>query len=77
MNYFALKIYELALKIVLTIHQLTLTRLPAFEIYEEGKQIRRSSKSTKSNMVEGFVRRKYKNDFIGSPDYCFSFDFSG
>jgi four helix bundle protein len=31
---------------------------------EEGSQIRRSSKSTKSNIVEGYGRREYKNDYI-------------
>jgi four helix bundle protein len=70
MNYFDLEIYKLAHQIVLAIHQLTLTRLPAFEIYEEGKQIRRSSKSTKSNIVEGFGRRKYKNDFLRFLNYA-------
>lgn len=33
-------------------------------MYEEGSQIRRSSKSVRSNIVEGYGRRKYKNEFI-------------
>jgi len=33
-------------------------------MYEEGSQIRRSSKSIRSNIVEGFGRRRYKNDFV-------------
>ena len=33
-------------------------------MYEEGSQIRRSSKSIRSNIVEGFGRRRNKNDFI-------------
>lgn len=33
-------------------------------MYKEGSQIRRSSKSVKSNIVEGFGRRNYKNDYI-------------
>lgn len=33
-------------------------------MYEEGSQIKRSSKSILSNIVEGFGRRRYKNDFI-------------
>ncbi|MGH7791366.1 MAG: four helix bundle protein, partial [Thermodesulfobacteriota bacterium] len=33
-------------------------------MYEEGSQIRRSSKSIVSNIVEGFGRRRYKNEFI-------------
>jgi four helix bundle protein len=43
---------------------MTLTELPKFELYEEGSQIRRSSKSTKSTIVEGYGRRDYKQDFI-------------
>jgi four helix bundle protein len=38
--------------------------LPKFEMYEEGSQIRRSSKSVKSNIVEGYGRRNYKNEYI-------------
>lgn len=33
-------------------------------MYEEGSQIRRSSKSVKSNIVEGYGRRNYKNEYI-------------
>ncbi len=33
-------------------------------MYEEASQIRRSSKSISSNIVEGFGRKRYKNDFI-------------
>lgn len=43
---------------------MTLQELPKFEMYEEGSQIRRSSKSIASNIVEGFGRRRYKNEFI-------------
>ena len=43
---------------------MTLTKLPAFELYEEGSQIRRSVKSVKSNIVEGYGRRRYKQDYI-------------
>lgn len=39
-------------------------RLPPFEKYEVGSQIRRSIKSVKSNIVEGYGRRRYKNDYI-------------
>ena len=38
--------------------------LPKFELYETGSQIRRASKSIKSNIVEGYGRRTYKQDFI-------------
>ena len=39
-------------------------KLPKFEMYEEGSQIRKSSKSIAVNVVEGFGRRRYKNEFI-------------
>jgi four helix bundle protein len=38
--------------------------LPKFETFEEGQQIRRSSKSVCSNIVEGYGRRFYKQDDI-------------
>jgi len=38
--------------------------LPRFELYETGSQIRRSSKSIRSNIVEGYGRRRYKFDYI-------------
>jgi four helix bundle protein len=38
--------------------------LPKFELYEEGSQVRRSSKSVSSNIVEGFSLRRYKNEYI-------------
>jgi four helix bundle protein len=38
--------------------------LPTFELYEEGSQIRRPSKSVVSNIVEGYGRRRYKADYI-------------
>lgn len=45
------------------IHEMTL-KLPKFEQFEEAQQIRRSSKSVRSNIVEGYGRRRYKADFI-------------
>ena len=33
-------------------------------MYEEGSQIRRSIKSVKSNIVEGYGRRRYKQEFL-------------
>jgi four helix bundle protein len=38
--------------------------LPKFEQFEEGQQIRKSIKSVKSTIVEGYGRRYYKQDFI-------------
>lgn len=58
-----LQIWSLAREVVIDVHGMTLT-LPKYEMYETGSQIRRSSKSVKSNIVEGYGRRYYKNDFI-------------
>ncbi|WP_245530827.1 four helix bundle protein [Coraliomargarita akajimensis] len=43
---------------------MTFRDLPKFEAYEEASQIRRSMKSVRSNIVEGYGRRRYKQDFI-------------
>ncbi len=63
MNYKDLEVWQIARELSIEIHRMTLS-LPKFEMYEEGSQIRRSSKSIRSNLVEGFGRRRYKNDFI-------------
>ena len=64
MNYKDLDIWKMAREVVIEIHKMTLNDLPKFEMYETGSQIRRSSKSIKSNIVEGFGRREYKQEFI-------------
>ncbi len=46
------------------IHKITLRELPKFEMFEEGSQIRRSIKSVKSTIVEGYGRRKYHQEYI-------------
>ena len=63
MSYKNLDIWQLARESVIEIHKMTLS-LPKFEMYEEGSQIRRSSKSVKSTIVEGYGRRNYKSDYI-------------
>ena len=54
----------MAREIVIEIHEMTLNELPKFEMFEIGSQIRRSSKSIKANIVEGYGRRIYKQEFI-------------
>jgi four helix bundle protein len=39
-------------------------RLPKFEQFEEGGQIRRSSKSVASQIVEGHALRMYKPEYL-------------
>ena len=62
-SYRDLEIYQMAYQLAIEIHKMSLT-LPKYELYEQGSQIRRSSKSVKDNIVEGYGRKKYKNDFI-------------
>jgi four helix bundle protein len=64
MNYPDLEIWKLAADVAVDIHEMTLSDLPSFEMFETGSQIRRSSKSVKSNIVEGFSRRKSKKKFL-------------
>lgn len=64
MSYRNLEIWQLAKRLTREIHEMTLTILPKFEMYEEGSQIRRSIKSVRSNLVEGYGRRRYRRDFI-------------
>ncbi len=62
-GYKRLDIYRLAHSLALRIHKMTLT-LPKFETYEEGGQVRRSSKSVTNQIVEGFALRKYKAEYL-------------
>ena len=64
MSYRDLQIWQLARDLVIEIHKLTLQKVPKFEMFEVGSQIRRSMKSVKSNIVEGYGRRRYKQDYI-------------
>lgn len=64
MSYKKLEIWQEARTLVIDIHKMTLTKLPKFEMYEEGSQIRRSMKSVKSNIVEGYGRSRYKQEYI-------------
>lgn len=64
MGYKRLEIWKLAKELAISIHKMSINALPRFEMYETGSQIRRSSKSTLTNIVERYGRRKYKNDFI-------------
>lgn len=64
MSYRDLTVWQVARQLVIDVHRMTLHELPKFELYEEGSQIRRSVKSVKSTIVEGYGRRRYKQDFI-------------
>lgn len=62
-SYKDLDIYRLSYELAVDIHKLSF-ELPKHELYEEGSQLRRSSKGITSAIVEGYGRKKYKADFI-------------
>lgn len=61
-SYKDLEIYILSYTLAIKVHELSL-KLPRFELFEEGSQIRRSSKGITGCIVEGYGRRKYKAEF--------------
>ena len=62
-SYHDLEVYKLSMDLYLQTHDLT-KKLPKFELFELGSQIRRSSESVISNIVEGYGRRAYKQEFL-------------
>ncbi|MEN2284530.1 four helix bundle protein [Algoriphagus sp. SE2] len=62
-SYLDLEIYKISFDLFIKTHQLSM-RLPKHELYELGSQLRRACDSINSNIVEGYGRRKYKNEFI-------------
>ena len=70
MSYKELEIWQLVRKLVIDIHEMSLNKLPKFEMFEEGSQIRKSVKSVKSTIVEGYGRRRYKQEFVRFLSYA-------
>ena len=62
-SYKDLEIYKTGLELFYITHPMSL-QLPKHELYELGSQLRRSSESIVSNIVEGYGRKRYKADFI-------------
>src|SRR5258705_9837201 len=62
-GYKDLRIYQQSHALAVKVHALTL-QLPRFEMYEEGSQVRRSSKRISAGIVEGYRQRKYRDEFI-------------
>ena len=62
-SYRDLEIFKIAFKLAKKVHIASL-KMPAFELFEQGSQIRRSSKSIKDQIAEGYGRRRYKPEFI-------------
>ena len=72
MSYRNLDVWRLAKEITTEIHGMTMRSLPRHELYEVGSRIRRSVKSVRSNIVEGYGRRRYKQEFIRFLTYALS-----
>jgi len=62
-SYKDLEIFRLSYDLAIRVHKISL-KLPKYELFEEGSQVRRSSKGISSCIVEGYGRRKYKADFV-------------
>ena len=62
-GYKRLQVYQLAHRLAVEVHIMSLD-LPKFEMFEQGGQIRRSSKSVSAQIVEGFCLRNYKKEFV-------------
>ena len=62
-SYKDLDIYKISLNLFYEVHPATLL-LPKYELYELGSQLRRSSDSVVSNIVEGYGRKRFKAEFI-------------
>ena len=52
-SYRDLEVYKESKKLAIEVHKMSLT-LPKFELFEEGGQVRRSSKSVTAMIVEGY-----------------------
>ena len=62
-SYRDLESYKLSYDLAVEVHRFSLT-LPQYEMYEEGSQVRKSSKGITSCIAEGYGRKKYKAEFI-------------
>ncbi|MBP7275265.1 MAG: four helix bundle protein [Kiritimatiellae bacterium] len=62
-GYRELNIYKESHRLGVGIHKFSL-KLPKYELYESGAQIRRASKSISANIVEGYGRRRYVADYV-------------
>lgn len=62
-SYADLNIYRESKRLAVLIHEVSLT-FPKYEMYEEGSQLRRSSKSVTALIVEGYGRRRFKKDYV-------------
>lgn len=69
-GYQRLEVWQMARDLSTDIHRMTLEALPRFEMHEVGSQVRRSAKSIRANIVEGYGKRRYKMDFLRHLTYA-------
>jgi four helix bundle protein len=69
-GYQRLEVWRLARDLSVDIHRMTLEQLPRFELHEVGSQVRRSAKSVRANIVEGYGKRRYKLEFLRHLTYA-------
>lgn len=62
-SYRDLEIYPMSYRLALKVHKVSIS-IPKYELYEQGSQIRRSSKSVKDNIIKDYGRKRYKQEFI-------------
>ena len=62
MSYRTLDIYKISFDLFTRTHPNSL-KLPRYELYELGSQLRRSSDSVVSNIIEGYGRGVYKKEY--------------
>jgi len=62
-SYQDLQVYQISFQLAKEVHLLTL-KLPKFELFELGSQVRRSAQSVRAKIVEGYGRKRYKKDFV-------------
>ena len=70
-SYKDLEIYSIGLDLFYRAH-FTSLKLPKYEMYELGNQLRRSADSVPTNIVEGYGRKRYKADFIKFLTYSYA-----
>jgi four helix bundle protein len=64
MSYRNFEVWRIADDLVVEIYDLTLNHIPGFEKFQLGSQIRRSIVSVKANIVEGYGRRIYPQEYL-------------
>lgn len=69
-GYRRLEVWRLARDLSIDVHHMTLEELPRFELHEVGSQVRRSAKSVRANIVEGYGKRRYRLEFLRHLTYA-------